>query len=180
MAPGVSNADLPLNADGQCMCCSKAPQEFECLRCSSCASPWHQTCLRKTPSIEQVGDLTVWLCPDCKPALPDEGDSGGGAPANAIGDEETVKLMEKMKEIEGDGNLSTKEKAQKRQELMGGAVQNGGGEGEKVKNRLASDVLDEKMKCAFCLRLVDRPVTVSGKFGKFREYFFVKLRTYYG
>ncbi|KAL9261123.1 E3 ubiquitin-protein ligase ORTHRUS 2-like protein, partial [Drosera capensis] len=144
---------LPCDADGSCMVCLKTPSEAEKLFCKTCGTPWHAECLAKPP--ESLESTVEWECPDCsgdavvEPAVK-------SLPVGAGGE-----LVAAIRRIEADDSLTEEEKAKRRQQLLGGTA--AGSEEGKGKEREDDDdllnVLDENMKCSFCMQLPDRPVT---------------------
>lgn len=147
-------SDLPCDGDGECMVCKQRPPEAEVLTCKTCVTPWHVACLATRP--QTLADTAHWDCPDCsdlsaaadKPAV-----SGGG-------------LVEKIRAIESDASLTDREKAKRRQELMGGATDAGeaGGKGKEEANAGGAGgvlgILGDKFNCSICMQLLDRPVSV--------------------
>ncbi|XWS60898.1 hypothetical protein CRYUN_Cryun07bG0077500 [Craigia yunnanensis] len=143
---------LPCDGDGACMLCKVTPPTEETLTCSTCATPWHVTCLASPP--ETLASTLQWLCPDC---------SGGPLPSAAAAvDGSSSDLFVAIMAIEADELLTEKEKARKRQELVSGRVEEDGdkekGKG-KEKESSVLDVLDGSLNCSFCMQLPDRPVT---------------------
>ncbi|KAL3631749.1 E3 ubiquitin-protein ligase ORTHRUS 2 [Castilleja foliolosa] len=144
---------LPLDSDGVCMLCKATPPPETTLTCVLCATPWHVDCLSVLP--ESMASALQFECPDC---------SGGGlngAPAPL--DLEKKDLFTKIREIEEDATLSEKDKARRRQELMGGKIEvDEDGEIDEENEEKELDVLGvlrESFKCSYCLELPDRPVT---------------------
>lgn len=160
--------DLPLDSDDVCMKCKVKPKEVDCLICSSCTSPWHIACLSNLSSNSQSEN---WSCPDCN--IPTE----FVVPVvKSVENTEDAVLLAKAREIESNAALSPKEKARLRQELFspssnGNTSKSNGHVGNQskkeehnfespVKLSNAMQILDERMNCAFCLQMVERPVTV--------------------
>lgn len=114
--------------------------------------------------------LSAWLCPDCSASPVDLSRPLSAAAAAAAAAAQPIGgsgggLVASIRAIEADGSLTEKEKARRRQALVGGGdrmgedsqeVENGGNE--------AFDLLDEKFNCSFCMQLLDRPVTVIDLF----------------
>ncbi|CAN6340033.1 unnamed protein product [Urochloa humidicola] len=143
--------DLPCDGDGVCMVCrAAAPPEVELLGCSTCATPWHSPCLSKPPALSEAA---AWSCPDCS-----GGSSSAAAPAAGGGE-----LVAAIRAIEADATLSDQEKARRRQKLLAGSAaaddENEDEEGAGDDNVL--EILGRSFSCVFCLKLPDRPVTVS-------------------
>ncbi|KAL9256909.1 E3 ubiquitin-protein ligase ORTHRUS 2-like protein [Drosera capensis] len=153
VAAAEAARQLPCDADGSCMVCLKTPSEAEKLFCKTCGTPWHAECLAKPP--ESLESTVEWECPDC---------SGDAVVESAV---ESVplgaggELVAAIRRIEADDSLTEEEKAKRRQQLLGGTA--AGSEEAKGKEREDADdilkVLDENMKCSFCMQLPDRPVT---------------------
>ncbi|KAL6576479.1 hypothetical protein OROHE_000260 [Orobanche hederae] len=148
---------LPLDSEGACMLCKTQPPEEATLTCTTCATPWHVDCLSVLP--ETMASALKFECPDCS------GDGLDGAPAPM--DLEKKDLFTRIREIEADGTLLEKEKARRRQELLGGKIEgdgdgNGNGEMGEEKDETLVDVLGvlgESFKCSYCMELPERPVT---------------------
>ncbi|KAG1370212.1 E3 ubiquitin-protein ligase ORTHRUS 2 [Cocos nucifera] len=158
--------DLPCDGDGVCMVCKAAPPKAEVVKCCTCATPWHVQCLSAPP--ESMASLIDWHCPDCSP--PPEGlhpagaGSASSSSAAALAGEKAG-LIAAIRAIEADSSLTEREKAWKRQELIGGTVA-AEAEEEDVKGKKVAmgdnDVLallDDKFKCVFCMQLPERPVS---------------------
>ena len=145
-----TSSQLPLDSDGICMLCKEKPSEEATLCCATCATPWHMSCL------SQIKNSSLGFeCPDCS------GDALTGAPAPA--DADSKDLFAKIREIEADDSLSEAEKASKRQQLLCGNIQTDAGEISEEKVDKSCDilaVLGETLKCAYCMELPERPVTV--------------------
>lgn len=152
--PRAAMPDLPCDGDGVCMVCrAAAPPEVELLRCSTCATPWHSPCLSEPPALS---DAASWSCPDCT------GTSSAAAPSAAPAVGGGGELVAAIRAIEADATLSDQEKARRRQKLLTGSAaaddeneDEGEGDDDDVLGILGS------FSCAFCLKLPDRPVTVS-------------------
>lgn len=142
-------SDLPCDGDGVCMVCKQKPAEGEILTCKTCVTPWHVACLATRPLT--LADTAHWDCPDCS----DLSGAGAGAampPASGGG------LVEKIRAIESDASLTDREKAKRRQELLGGAT-----EAEKANAAEAGGVLGilgDRFSCSICMQLLERPVSV--------------------
>ncbi|EHA8586919.1 hypothetical protein COCNU_scaffold001173G000010 [Cocos nucifera] len=155
MAPAC---DLPCDGDGVCMVCKAAPPETEVVVCRTCATPWHAPCLARPP--ETLATVADWQCPDCSPsAVASTPAHLPAARSGASGD-----LIVSIRAIEADTSLTEKEKARRRQALVGGgtalAVDEEKGKKRKVEREDdVLDLFDEKFKCAFCMQLPERPVT---------------------
>jgi hypothetical protein len=70
-------------------------------------------------------------------------------------------LVATIRAIEADATLSDQEKARRRQELLTGSAaaedqDDGDGAGDDV-----LDIVGRSFSCSFCMKLPDRPVTVS-------------------
>ncbi|KAL6559709.1 hypothetical protein OROGR_004826 [Orobanche gracilis] len=149
---------LPLDSEGACMLCKTQPPKEATLTCTTCATPWHVDCLSVLP--ETMKSTLKFECPDCS------GDGLNGVPAPM--DLEKKDLFTRIKEIEADDTLLEKEKARRRQELLGGKMEGSGdgkGNGEmgEEKDETSVDVLGvlgESFKCSYCMELPERPVTV--------------------
>ncbi|CAL9150791.1 unnamed protein product [Musa hybrid cultivar] len=149
--------DLPCDADGRCMVCEAVPPSpAEVVLCRTCATPWHAPCL--SLPLETLATAVDWECPDC--SSPD----GSGVVA-AVPDASSA-LIASIRSIEADQSLTEKEKAWRRQELVGGRgrvlVERDKEEEKKGKKMGNDDVLgflDAKFICSFCMQLPDRPVT---------------------
>ncbi|KAJ1383868.1 Zinc finger, RING-type [Sesbania bispinosa] len=139
-----SNKQLPCDADGLCMLCKLKPSPSETLTCRTCITPWHAPCLPIPPS-----SLLDWDCPDCSHPETDH----VAAPAPSAGD-----LVSAIRAIQSDTSLTEKEKAKKRQELVGGSTKPPAETSNTVKNGLL-DILDGSLNCSFCMQLPERPVT---------------------
>ncbi|KAK9039782.1 hypothetical protein V6N11_014972 [Hibiscus sabdariffa] len=145
---------LPCDGDGACMRCKVTPPTEETITCCTCVTPWHVTCLASPP--ETLASTLQWHCPDCS-----------GDPlhsASVAVDGSSGELFAAIKAIEADDSLTEKEKARKRQDLVGGRAEEDGdkekGTGiEKEKESSVLDVLDGSINCSFCMQLPDRPVT---------------------
>ncbi|XP_061344128.1 E3 ubiquitin-protein ligase ORTHRUS 2-like [Gastrolobium bilobum] len=139
------NKQLPCDADGFCMLCKHKPSSSDTLACRTCATPWHVSCLTTVP-------ITVdWDCPDCT-SHPDN--NPAPIPAGSGG------LVSEIRAIESDTSLTEKEKAKKRQELLGGSVNASQSSDKNVGNgNGVLDIFDGKLNCSFCMQLPDRPVT---------------------
>lgn len=139
---------LPCDADGVCMVCKQKPSETETLHCKTCTTPWHAPCLPVVPTTSEMLD---WLCPDC--AQPSDVVAASAAPSVA-GD-----LVSAIRAIENDPSLTEEEKRKKRQELHGGSLK----EKDEVHVRRSGvlDIFDGSLNCSFCVKLPERPVTVS-------------------
>jgi len=142
--------DLPCDGDGACMVCRAAsPPEVDLLRCSTCATPWHSPCLSKPPAL---ADAASWSCPDCSPDS-----SPAPAPAGPGND-----LVAAIRAIEADQTLSDQEKARRRQALLAGSAPAAADDDED--DNAADDALEivgKNFSCVFCMKLPERPVTVS-------------------
>ncbi|RWW31895.1 hypothetical protein GW17_00003459 [Ensete ventricosum] len=153
----ASPVDLPCDADGRCMVCEAVPPSpAEVVLCRTCATPWHAPCLSLPP--ETLAMAVNWECPDC--SSPD----GSGVVA-AVPDADSA-LIASIRAIEVDQSLTEKEKAWRRQVLVGGRgwvlVETDNEEEKKGKKMGNDDVLgflDAKFICSFCMQLPDRPVT---------------------
>ncbi|EHA8588617.1 putative E3 ubiquitin-protein ligase ORTHRUS 2 [Cocos nucifera] len=163
MAPAC---DLPCDGDGVCMVCKATPPEAEVILCRTCATPWHAPCLARPP--ETLASVADWECPDCSPSAAASIPAPIAALSGASGD-----LIASIRAIEADTSLTEEEKARRRQALVSGAPQ-AVEEEEKGKKKKAEgedddvlDLFDEKFKCAFCMQLPERPVTVSTDFPPF-------------
>ena len=152
--------DLPLDPSGTCMCCKEKPKPDACLRCGSCASPWHIKCLRTQPTHRPED---TWMCPDC------DGTAEGSGNGGCVASDGEQNLSQQLRSIENDSSLTDDQKAKRRQEHFRGPEQADGQPSKKQKvseiaaknGSSALEILDEKMNCIFCLQVVDRPVTVS-------------------
>lgn len=155
--------DLPLDPSGACMCCKEKPKPDSCLRCGSCASPWHIKCLRTRPVHPPQDE---WMCPDC------DGTAERSGPGDCIASlppNDGQSLSQHLRSIENDCSLTDAQKAKRRQEYFTGPGQDDGQPSKRQKvsetasknGSSALEILDEKMNCIFCLQVVDRPVTVS-------------------
>ncbi|XP_042048683.1 E3 ubiquitin-protein ligase ORTHRUS 2-like [Salvia splendens] len=137
----VSN--LPCDGEGVCMVCKQRPAEGEILTCKTCATPWHVACLATRP--QTLADAAHWDCPDCS-------DLSGAMPAVSGGG-----LVEKIRAIESDASLTDREKAKRRQELLGGATE------EEKETEMNSGgvlgILGDRFNCSICMQLLDRPVS---------------------
>ncbi|GFQ03381.1 E3 ubiquitin-protein ligase orthrus 2 [Phtheirospermum japonicum] len=149
---------LPLDSEGACMLCKATPPPEATLTCATCATPWHVDCLSVLP--ESMASALQFECPDCS----GDGLNGGPAPL----DLEKKDLFTRIREIEADATLSEKEKARRRQELLGGKMEgdgdgdgngNGNGEIDEEKEIDVLGVLGESFKCSYCMELPERPVT---------------------
>ncbi|KAK8599989.1 hypothetical protein V6N13_060210 [Hibiscus sabdariffa] len=143
-----ASIQLPCGGDGACMRCKVIPLVEETLTCSTCATPWHVACLASKP--ETLASTLQWHCPDCS------GDALLSAAAAVDGS--SSELFAAIKAIEADQSLTEKEKARKRQELLGGRVEEDVGKGNDERSSVL-DVLDGSLNCSFCMQLPDRPVT---------------------
>ena len=101
-----------------------------------------------------LSDAASWSCPDC---------SGAAAPAAAAAPTPVAggELVATIRAIEADATLSDQEKARRRQELLTGSAaaedqDDGDGAGDDV-----LDIVGRSFSCSFCMKLPDRPVTVS-------------------
>ncbi|KAI4368541.1 hypothetical protein MLD38_017088 [Melastoma candidum] len=149
--------ELPCDGDGNCMVCRKKPSTEETISCATCATPWHVACLPPRSRPKTMADAEHWQCPDCS-------NTDGGmvrAVAVAGGD-----LVAAIREIERDKGLTEKEKAMKRQDLLGGRAGKGAsaaeahnGTKEKEKGDGVIEILDRTINCSFCMHLPERPVT---------------------
>ncbi|XP_010534227.1 PREDICTED: E3 ubiquitin-protein ligase ORTHRUS 2-like [Tarenaya hassleriana] len=148
----VRDVQLPCDGDGACMRCKAKPPPEETLRCGTCDAPWHVPCLSTPP--ETLSSTLQWQCPDCS------GDVDTLPASGVAGD-----LVAAIRAIEADESLSEKEKAKKRQELMGGKVVGDDDEecGKKEDHAgMENDViaaLGENLNCSFCIQIPERPVT---------------------
>ncbi|XP_038989370.1 E3 ubiquitin-protein ligase ORTHRUS 2-like [Phoenix dactylifera] len=160
--------DLPCDGDGVCMVCKAAPPEAEVVECRTCATPWHVQCLSAPP--ESMASLIDWQCPDCSPppeGLHTAGAGGASLSSAAAPAGENAGLIAAIRAIEEDSSLTEREKARKRQELIGGtATASATADEEDVKGKKVAigdnDVLallDDKFKCVFCMQLPERPVS---------------------
>ncbi|RZR97227.1 hypothetical protein BHM03_00026366 [Ensete ventricosum] len=155
----ASPVDLPCDADGRCMVCEAVPPSpAEVVLCRTCATPWHAPCLSLPP--ETLAMAVNWECPDC--SSPD----GSGVVA-AVPDADSA-LIASIRAIEVDQSLTEKEKAWRRQVLVGGrgwVLAETDNEEEKKGKKMGNDdvlgFLDAKFICSFCMQLPDRPVTVT-------------------
>jgi hypothetical protein len=124
--------------------------EVDLLRCSACATPWHSPCLSNPPALS---DAANWSCPDCS-----RDPAAARAAAPAAGGE----LVAAIREIEADTTLSNEEKARRRQNLLAG--RSAASAPDDVDDSAEDDVLNilsKSFSCAFCMELLERPVTVS-------------------
>lgn len=143
-------ADLPCDDAGVCMVCGvAAPSEVDLLRCSTCATPWHSPCLSNPPALSEAA---IWSCPDCSgdPVAPAAPAAGG-------------ELVAAVRAIEADTTLSDAEKARRRQNILAGRSAASAPDDD-VDDSAEDDVLNifgRSFSCAFCMKLLDRPVTVS-------------------
>jgi hypothetical protein len=143
--------DLPCDGDGVCMVCRAAnPPEVDLLRCSTCATPWHSPCLSKPPAL---ADAASWSCPDCSPDS-----SPAPAPAGPGND-----LVTAIRAIEADQTLSDQEKARRRQALLAGSAPAAADEDDDDDDAAddALEIVGKNFSCVFCMKLPERPVTVS-------------------
>lgn len=156
-------SQLPCDGDGICMLCAGKPSDEELLTCRTCVAPWHVACLPSPPPT--LASTLDWECPDCslpsaavaavKPVV--AGDSGRSG-----------ELIAAIRAIEADPSLTEREKAKRRQELLSGRAGSKDGErGDSKEKRKgdssSNDVLDlfgGRFNCAFCMQLLERPVTV--------------------
>ncbi|KAM5549734.1 E3 ubiquitin-protein ligase ORTHRUS 2 [Rosa sericea] len=148
---------LPCNSDGLCMVCNQKPSPEDLLSCTTCASPWHLTCLSVRP--ETSADALVWQCPDSTSPTASVGARGAGSSGD---------LVAAIRALETDESLSEAEKAKKRQELMSKNVlaTSDGESNNRVKRTNGSrndalDILIKSLTCSICFELPERPVTVS-------------------
>ncbi|KAM7471582.1 hypothetical protein LguiA_009765 [Lonicera macranthoides] len=139
-------SQLPCNGEGICMLCKTKPSDVDKLTCSTCVTPWHVTCLSVRP--ESLASALQWQCPDCT-ILP-----GAGAPVVPAGG--SGELVAAVRVIEADSTLSERQKAERRQLLLSG---NSKKETEEKQSNDILNILDENVKCSFCLHLPERPVT---------------------
>ncbi|GAB2289341.1 E3 ubiquitin-protein ligase ORTHRUS 2 [Dionaea muscipula] len=152
MTPAPAS-QFPCDADGSCMVCTKKPSEAEKLFCQTCGTPWHAECLSVPP--ESLSSTAHWECPDCSV----DADAVPTKPAAPAIPGASGELLAAIRAIEAHDSLSEEEKARRRQQLLSGKC---GSDGADVKARDDDDllaVLDENMKCSFCMQLPDRPVT---------------------
>ncbi|URE16614.1 SRA [Musa troglodytarum] len=162
-----SPVDLPCDADGRCMVCGAVPPSpAEVVLCRTCDTPWHAPCLSLPP--ETLATAVNWECPDC--SSPD----GSGVVATVPG--ASSALIASIRAIEADQSLTEKEKAWRRQELVGGRVRvlvERDKEEEKKGKKMGNDdvlgFLDAKLICSFCMQLPDRPVTKGVLVGEIWE-----------
>jgi len=136
---------LPCDADGICMACKTKPLETETLHCRTCTTPWHVPCLPLIPT-----SILDWECSDCSETI-----AGDSAAPSIAGD-----LVSAIRAIEDDVLLTDEEKAKKRQELVGGAS-NPTVETDNRRSNGLLDIFDGSLNCSFCIKLPERPVTVS-------------------
>lgn len=176
-------ADLPCDGDGVCMLCKAKPEESESLICNLCATPWHVPCLSKPP--ETMSSAVTWECPDCS-------DSTFTSTVNVVAlSGISADLIVSIRAIEMDKSLSDKEKARKRQNLLGGNMKADADEeddkqvkeeeiSERGKKRKTDmlELFDAKFNCSFCMQLPERPVTVSF-FPIFPLFSVINLRIYF-
>ncbi|KAJ4832337.1 hypothetical protein Tsubulata_027820 [Turnera subulata] len=158
MAPATNTASatlqLPCDGDGVCMCCKAKPRTEETVTCKICTASWHVDCLVSKP--ETWDSVRQWDCPDCTGEA-----TAAAAPSAAEGRE----LVAAIREIEADRTLTEKEKARKKQELVGGkrVLEEDVEEGKTKKKRGGDNevlnIVDEAFKCSFCMQLPERPVT---------------------
>ncbi|ESQ46580.1 hypothetical protein EUTSA_v10000084mg [Eutrema salsugineum] len=146
-------AQLPCDrGDGVCSRCKAIPPAEESLTCGLCGTPWHVPCLSSPP--ESLASTLQWHCPDCtgeEDPLPVTGNADGGSD-----------LVAAIRAIEADKSLTDEAKAKKRQELLSG--KSVGDEDEKKSAGPDSGVLAAlgvNLKCAFCLQLPERPVSIN-------------------
>ncbi|XP_066393736.1 E3 ubiquitin-protein ligase ORTHRUS 2-like [Miscanthus floridulus] len=141
-------ADFPCDDAGMCMVCGvDVESEVDLLRCSTCATPWHSPCLSNPPALSEAA---TWSCPDCSR------DPAAARVAPAAGGE----LVAAIREIEADTTLSDEEKARRRQNLLAG--RSAASAPDYVDDSAEDDVLNilgKSFSCAFCINLLDRPVT---------------------
>lgn len=140
-------SQLPCNGEGICMLCNTKPSDVDKLTCATCVTPWHVTCLSVRP--ESLASTLQWQCPDCT-ILP-----GAGAPVAPAGG--SGQLVAAIRAIEADSTLSERQKAERRQLLLSGKSK------KEMEDKQSNDILnllDENVKCSFCLQLPERPVTV--------------------
>lgn len=150
----MANAvQLPCDGDGVCMKCKATPSEEEQLICKTCVTPWHAPCLASPP--ESLASTVQWECPDCSTMAGGDGENtvtaAGGGPSDG--------LVAAIREIEADASLTEQEKAKRRQELVSGRTVMEEGSGNADEGVLG--ILDDSLKCAFCMQVPERPVTVS-------------------
>ncbi|OQU88824.1 hypothetical protein SORBI_3002G101200 [Sorghum bicolor] len=146
---------LPCNDAGICMVCGVAVQsEDELLRCSTCVTLWHSPCLSNPPA---VSDAATWSCPGCSVVVVDPAPAAARAAAPATATTGGELIVAAVRAIEADTTLSNAEKARRRQNLLAGRsapddVDDSAEDG-------VLNILGESFSCAFCLELLDRPVT---------------------
>lgn len=141
--------DLPCDGDGVCMVCRVAsPPEVDLLTCSTCTTPWHSPCLSKPPAL---ADAASWSCPDCSPDSAAVAAPSG--PANT--------LVAAIRAIEADHTLSDQEKARRRQALLTGDAPDGADDDDDEASDDALEIVGKNFSCVFCMKLPERPVTVT-------------------
>ncbi|CAN8321824.1 unnamed protein product [Cochlearia groenlandica] len=148
----VREIQLPCESDGVCMRCKATPPSEECLTCSTCATPWHVSCLSSPP--ETLTATQSWQCPDCDCS----GDDVDLAAPVAYGSG----LVASIRAIEADASLNEAEKAKKRQRLMSGKAEEEEEEEEEKKKDVDGDdmaSLLENVNCSICIQVPERPVT---------------------
>lgn len=159
-------SQLPCDGDGTCMLCKNKPSDEHKLTCNTCATPWHASCLSVPP--QTLASTVNWHCPDCAAPTTSHAPPPPVAPGGARGD-----LVAAIRAIEADASLTEAQKAKRRQELLSGPDRDIEEEKEKEKKNEMLDIIDENLKCSFCIQLPDRPVTVSRLF-----HFFLSLSIY--
>ncbi|KAK4779598.1 hypothetical protein SAY87_015704 [Trapa incisa] len=143
---------LPCDGDGICMVCKEKPSAEESLNCSTCATPWHVSCLADSCKPPTMADAVRWECPDCTCLYTDASVSTATGGSSA--------LLATIRAIESDSSLSEQEKARRRQELLtGGAIPSGSGADPNRTGNDVIDIIDGSLKCSCCILLLDRPVT---------------------
>ncbi|KAK7299811.1 hypothetical protein RJT34_10639 [Clitoria ternatea] len=135
---------LPCDPEGVCMICKHKPPPSETLTCRTCATPWHLPCLPSPPVSHS--DDSLWDCPDCSDP------NANAAPPPSSSDH----LVSAIRAIQSDTSLTDHQKAQKRQELVGGSSKSSA---PKTNTNGLLDIFDGSLNCSFCMQLPERPVT---------------------
>lgn len=156
-------SQLPCDGDGVCMLCKITPSDDAKLTCNTCVTPWHVTCLSVRP--DTLSSALQWDCPDCT-TLPENGGGGGGGGGGG----ENSELLAAIRAIEADSSLTERQKAKRRQEVVSGREADVDDDDDvevKGKGKVVidggndvMDIVDDSLKCSFCIHLPERPVTV--------------------
>ena len=152
------HSQLPCDRHGRvCMSCRATPSDEEKLSCKTCLTTWHLHCLSLRP--QTFDSIRDWNCPDCSHLVIDVPPPPAVKSVVAGADDTSCDLVAAIRAIEEDESLTEREKARKRQAIVGG-ISLPSDLNKKGKTAVDDNVLDSSFSCSFCMQLLERPVTV--------------------